>query len=111
MSNKMDEQIEGSLESQKQKYMTDNQKKLIFKYCRWCPPCNRNHPLDGRDIQEVMGIMESKGDWHKFLIHSCMTLNFINEGQVVHVDNIESDIFNLFQNFFELMSQWLEART
>ncbi len=90
-------------------------KKLIFEYCGWkidyeeqphakygtISP-NALHPLDGNDILEAVRIIESKGDEYRFY----------DFAQDVWLSNMigKSLFLYLLQNFFELMSQWLEVR-
>lgn len=60
------------------------------------------HHLNGNDKEEAMKIMEYQGDWVDFV-------HFVEnkKGNELNNPNI---IFCIYQNFFNLMSDWLEAK-
>jgi hypothetical protein len=90
--------------------MTPEELKLIFDYCGWQILWNsigmageQNHTLDGNDILEAVRIMEERGEYTLFN-------GFAMNRWMKDTSSSHCFIF-ILQNFFELMSQWLEART
>lgn len=100
--------------------LNDEQKKRIFKYCGWewfeydpmmSPPDNRrmekllneeDHPLNGNDILEAIKVMEENGDCNRFHDYCAKYWWNCDSGKLFEI--------YWYQNFFTLMSDWLEAK-